>query len=133
MVTFESYEKKTIGIFPTPRNRKPVWFNAHGKYRGLLQEKHQSMVKIGNSIAAGFRKYPNAWRKYFLKTFNLGIGGDNVQHVLWRADNIDLSNSTNIAIIQCDTNNIDNNKPSKISHRLMKFALLVSYCGIRTG
>ena len=133
MVTFESYEKKTIEIFPTPRNKKPGWFNARGKYIGLLQKKHQSMVKIANSIAAGLRKYPNAWRKYFLKTFNLGIGGDSVQHVQWRANNIDLSNSTNIAIIQCDTNNIDHNKPSTISRRLMKFALLVFYCGIRTG
>lgn len=122
MFAWVSNDKKTMEIFATPRKRKPGWFNAHSEYRRLLQENNQSMTKIGNSIAAGLRKYQDAWRKHFSKTFNLGIGGYRVQHVLWRAGNIDLPNSTHIAILQCSSNNIDHKKPRTIAHRSMKVA-----------
>lgn len=44
---------------------------------------------VGDVTAAGVKRYPNVWKKYFPKSVSLGIGG-----ILWHANNIDLPNST---------------------------------------
>ena len=50
----------------------------------------------------------------------LGIGGDQVHHVLWHASNIDLPNST-----QRGTKNIDHNIPSTTGNGIMKIASVI--------
>ena len=52
------------------------------------------MVVI-DSIVAGLRCYPTVWRNFILqyKTVNLGIGGDRIENVLWRINDIVLPKS----------------------------------------
>ena len=42
---------------------------------------------MGDSVATGLNRYRSICTKYQepLKTLNCGIGGDRVQHFLWRA------------------------------------------------
>ena len=47
------------------------------------------MVVIGDSIVAGLRRYPILQDK----TVNLGIGGDRIENVLWRINDIVLPKS----------------------------------------
>lgn len=106
----------------------PGWFNIHNYQTGLLQKKGPSIIIIGNLIAACHRRYRHVWRRYFLKKINLGVGGDRVQHVLWRASNIDLLNSTQIALLQFGTNNTDRNEPSTFANIGFDFRFANLHC-----
>ena len=56
----------------------------------MKSSKNVSAVLLGYSIVAGF----NIWYKFFDEnTVNCGIGGDKIQNVLWRAENIPLPKS----------------------------------------
>ena len=72
---------------------------------------------IGDSIVAALRRYPTAWRNFTLqyKTVNLGIGGDRIENVLWRINDIVLPKSVRSVIIHCGTNNIDTSSSDEIS------------------
>ena len=50
---------------------------------------------------------------------NLGIGGDRMQHVLWRSMNIDLNPNAKYVIIHCGTNNVDKDQPRAIGKSIM--------------
>ena len=115
MATWKSHEKWTMKLFATSRSSKLGCFNR-------LQKKCSSAVIIGGSIATRLGRYPKVWKKYFLKTVSLAVGGERVQRILWRVGNTDVPNSTQIVMFQCRTNNIDHNKPSTIANRLMKIA-----------
>ena len=67
----------------------------------------------------GLRRYPNIGKKYFRRQFIL------VWHALWRAGHIDLPNSTKIVILQCSTNNTDQDRPSTIANGIMKITLFL--------
>ena len=63
---------------------------------------------LGDSIIAGLARYQNLWKKYFvsLNAINLGIRGDRVENVLWRAISLPLPSSVRNIVVQCGTNNI---------------------------
>ena len=76
----------------------------HYHQKELLRKCYASMMVIGDSTVAGLRRYPTVRRDSILpyKTINLGIGGDRVENVLWRINDIVLSIShrySNIEII----------------------------------
>ena len=74
------------------------------------------MVVI-DSIVAGLRCYPTVWRNFILqyKSVNLGIGGDRIENVLWRINDIGLRKSVRSVVILCGTNNIDTSSSDEIS------------------
>ena len=75
-----------------------------------------SAVLLGDSIIAGFLRYPNICYKFFDEnTRNCGVGGDKVQNVLWRVENIPLPQSLEYVIISCGTNNLDIDDSEKIT------------------
>ena len=80
------------------------------------------IIIIGDSIATGLRRYQHIWRNYFKDVLNLGIGGDHVENVLWRAWNISLPCTTLFVIIHCSTNDEDQSQPEDIAIGVMKIA-----------
>ena len=80
--------------------------------------KSKIAVLCGDSIVAGLSRYPSVWSKYFrpFKAINIRIGGDRLQHGLWRAEKIVLPSSVNIVVLQYGTNNIDRGSPKEISN-----------------
>ena len=72
---------------------------------------------ISDSIEAGLRRYTTVWRNFILqyKTINLGIGGDRIENVLLRINNIGLRKSVRSVIILCGTNSIDTSSTDEIS------------------
>ena len=83
-----------------------------------------SAVLLRDSIIAGFLRYPNIWYKFFDEnTINCGVGGDKVQNVLWRAENIPLPQSLEYVVISCGTNNLDTDDSEKIADGLFCIAL----------
>jgi hypothetical protein len=88
-----SYSSSTATT-PTGRDSKAGWYDNHEKHVALAQRRPNSeIILCGDSIVAGLSRYTNVWRKYFepLKSLNFGIGGDRTQHVLWRAENINIT------------------------------------------
>ena len=104
-----------------PKKRsKSGWMETHYHQKELLRKSYASVV-IGDSIVAGLRRYPTAWRDFILqyKTINLGIGGDRVENILWHINNILLPKSIR-SVIYCDTNNIDTSSSNEIGHSLQR-------------
>ena len=52
----------------------------------------------------------------------MGISGDRVENVLWKARDISLQQTTLFAIIHCGTNNVDQSKPDDTAEGVMKIA-----------
>ena len=81
---------------------------------------------IGDSIVAGLRCYQTVWRNLILqyKTVNLGTGGDQIENVLWRIDDIVLPKSIRSVVIHWGTNNIDASSSDEISVSVVTIARL---------
>ena len=79
---------------------------------------------IGDSLIAGLACYSNFWNKFFkpLNTFNCGIEGNRVQHVLWRTHDLRRFSSLRNVIILCSTNNLYQDSPEDIANGLIKIA-----------
>ena len=109
--------------YPTGRFYKDSWVTNHKDQAALIKSSRNiSAILLGDSIIAGSLRYPNIWYKFFNEnTINCGVGGDKVQNVLWRAENIPLPQSLEYVVISCGTNNLDTDDSKKIADGL--FAL----------
>ena len=62
----------------------------------------------------------NIWKYFFGNRFiNLGISGDHVENVFWRARDIPLLPSLKNVVILCGTNNINKDPPCDIVQGLI--------------
>ena len=105
-----------MSITPKPRFTKINWLSTHNEFCKKLSLENYSTLLIGDSIIAALPRYTNVWKSYFnpLNAINCGIGGDRVEHVLWRCNNLPPTLSLRNVIIMCGTNNIDYNSPDDI-------------------
>ena len=126
---------------PTARQSKTNWMNTHLKHCSRLNDKSFDTILIGDSLIAGLARYSKVWNKFFkpLNAFNCGIGGDRVEHVLWRAHDLRCFSSLRNVIILCGTNNLYHDSPEDIANGLIKIAscfkqgnnaIIVFICGI---
>ena len=79
---------------PSPRP-DDWWVNRYNEKNDLLKKGDIDLLMIGDSITHGWEGAgADVWNIYYgnRKPINLGIGGDQVRHVLWRLDNYDFSN-----------------------------------------
>ena len=108
-----------------PKKRSKIgWIETHSHQNKLLRKSYASVVVIGDSIVAGFRRYPTVWRNFILqyKTVNLGIRGDRIENVLWRINDIVLPKS------KVYTNNIDTSSSDEISVCVVTIARSIFHC-----
>ena len=101
-----------------PKKRSKIgWIETHYHQKELLRKSYASVVVIGDSIVAGLRRYPTVWRNFILqyRTVNLEIGGDRLENVFWRINDIVLPKSIRSVTIHCGTNNIDTTSSDEIS------------------
>lgn len=92
------------------------------RHAGFMQDKEDAVKKgpielvfIGDSITDGWRRDPQKqlfderWGKY--NPYNIGVGGDQTQHVLWRIKQGQLDDiSPKVAVLMIGTNNLGNNR-----------------------
>ena len=69
------------------------WLNFHYDYCSKLVKLTFETIIIGDSIVAGLSRYQNVLDKFLkpLKALNCDVGGDRIEHVLWRALNLPAS------------------------------------------
>ena len=110
---------------PAGRDNKAGWYGMHEKHEAMAKRGTLEYILCGDSIIAGLSRYIGVWRKYFspLNALNLGIGGDRTQHVLWRAENLEISPSVKYVVLHCGTNNIDRDTASCIANGILSVAV----------
>lgn len=95
-------------VNPTPR-KDGWWTSRHDAMNARVAQGDVGVVFIGDSITQGWEgEGKDAWQKHFgdLKAVNLGIGGDQTQHVLWRMRNGNLKGiQPKVAVVMIGTNN----------------------------
>lgn len=100
------------GVVPAEKDR-----NRHENFmvrkERLMKEGSTQLVFIGDSITDGWRNgdQRDIYEDYFGKyhPYNIGISGDQTQHVLWRIEHGELDGiSPKVAVIMIGTNNLGN-------------------------
>ena len=101
---------------PLSQSYNTNWLNLHNKHCNDISNSNYLTLFIGDSLIVGLSDYPNIWRRYFkpLNAINCGIGGDRIQNVLWRSNNLPSSPSFQNAVILCGTNNIQQDSSEDI-------------------
>ena len=92
------------------------WFQMHGEHCFLLNNKSFKSIFTEDSLMAGLLCYYKIWNNFFkpIDTLNCGIGGDNVQNVLWLVQNLLTYSSLKNATILCGSNNLQQDSPEDI-------------------
>jgi lysophospholipase L1-like esterase len=96
-------------VRPVPRDMK-WWVDRENHLNeAVKQNSDAQLLFIGDSITQGWEGGgKKVWEKYYGKrhAVNLGIGGDQTQHVLWRLDHGNLEGlSPKLAVVMIGTNN----------------------------
>ncbi|MDT8389534.1 MAG: GDSL-type esterase/lipase family protein [Lentisphaeria bacterium] len=88
------------------------WLSQHREFLRLAEDKRIPLLFLGDSITQGWSGAgKKAWDAAFapLGGVNFGIGGDEVQHVLWRVLNGEVDGlSPALVVLLIGTNNIGN-------------------------
>ena len=100
-----------MATIPSVRFSKANWLNFHRHHCSSLIT--NVLKKEQDLIAAGLSRYRIVWKKYLgpLKTLNCGIGGDSIQSILWRAQNL----SSLKKVIFSGTNNLFQDSPEEVA------------------
>ena len=114
-----------MSIAPLPRFSNVSRVNSHNKHCHIMTIRSYSTFLIGDSIIASLSCYSNIWSRYFkpLNAINCGIGGDRVQSILWRCQNLPSSPHLQNAVIMCGTNNIQHNSVEDIVDGIVEIAV----------
>jgi beta-glucosidase len=99
---------------------KPIvwWQQRHAAMNARVKQGNVDLIFIGDSITQAWEGAKEVWGKYYGKrnAVNLGIGGDQTQHVLWRLDHGNIDGiSPKLAVLMIGTNNAHGNSSEQIA------------------
>ena len=80
---------------------KKDWYSQHlANNKNLTILKPKTLI-IGDSLVSGLSRFADVWERHFapLQAVNLGIGGDRIQHVLWRLQQSILPVQAQISVV----------------------------------
>jgi lysophospholipase L1-like esterase len=123
-VTTDAAQPGAVVVAPQPASVTPVprqgqWMRRHESMNNRVKQGDVDLLFIGDSITQGWEGAgKEVWKIYYDKrnTVNLGISGDQTQHVLWRLENGNIEGiSPKLAVIMIGTNNASaKHKPDDI-------------------
>ena len=109
---------KSDPVAPVPRPDQKGWMERHEAMNARVKQGNVDLIFIGDSITQGWEgKGKEVWQKFYGKrnAVNLGISGDQTQHVLWRLDHGNIDGiSPKLAVVMIGTNNSSRSEPAKI-------------------
>jgi beta-glucosidase len=113
--TVDAPQAVTAAVAPQPVSVIPVsrpdknWQKRHKAMNERVKQGNVDLLLIGDSITHGWENAgKEVWNKYYKDrhAVNLGIGGDQTQHVLWRLENGNIDGiSPKLAMLMIGTNN----------------------------
>jgi len=98
---------------------------SHESFVAIAKKGEAQVVFIGDSITAGWNGQKALFEKEYgqYKAANFGIGGDQVQHVLWRVENGEFEGiKPKAVVLMIGTNNVGNpaHTPELIANGIKK-------------
>ena len=109
-----------VGSIPSEKFYDNNWLKIHHNH--CFQVKHENInsMETGHTIVVGLTRYTNIWKNLFDNRFiSLGISGDRVENVLWRARDISFVPSLK---------NVSPVIPfSVVQVKLIKISLMISF------
>lgn len=103
---------------PVPR-KDAWWIQRHEAMNARVAKGNVDLIFIGDSITQGWEgNGKQVWDEFYGKrnAVNLGIGGDQTQHVLWRLVNGNIKGiSPKLAVVMIGTNNVHAFQPEEIA------------------
>ena len=117
LIAAQSVVTSGIDHSPPPANpavapvaRPGAWIKLHEAHVATAGRGGVDLLFLGDSITALWdRTAPGIWSRYYAprKAANFGIGGDHIQHLLWRLDHGELEGITpKVVVLMIGTNNI---------------------------
>lgn len=107
--------KPHAAIAPMPRDMD-WWVKRNDAMNARIKQGKVDLLFIGDSITQGWEGAgKEVWEKFYAprNAVNLGIGGDQTQHVLWRLDHGNLDGiKPKVAVVMIGTNNSGSNMPA---------------------
>src|SRR4051794_13310262 len=106
-----------------PKTGNARFFELHESFLKRGKEGPVGVLFLGDSITEGWGKAKDVWEKYYGKyqPANFGIGGDRVEHVLWRIENGELEGiQPKVTVIMIGTNNTSANTAPEIAAGIRK-------------
>jgi beta-glucosidase len=101
---------------PAPRD-DASWMPRHKSMNERVKQGNVDLLMIGDSITHGWENSgKGVWDKYYAKrnAVNLGISGDQTQHVLWRLEHGNIDGiQPKLAVLMIGTNNAAASSNSK--------------------
>ncbi|NBX35151.1 GDSL family lipase, partial [bacterium] len=96
------------------------FIKSHESFVALAKKGEAQVVFLGDSITAGWNGQKDLFEKEYAqyKAANFGIGGDRVQHVLWRVENGEFEGiKPKAVVLMIGTNNSGTaeNSPEQIA------------------
>jgi beta-glucosidase len=91
----------------TPAPRDGAWMKRHESFNERAKQGDVDLIFLGDSITQGWSDN-DVWQKHYgkRKAFNIGIGGDRTQHVLWRLDHGNVDGlKPKLVVLMIGTNN----------------------------
>jgi len=111
-------KQRPAAAVPAPRN-DAGWKKRQESINARVKQGNLDLIFIGDSITHGWEGGgKKVWDEFYGKrnAVNLGIGGDQTQHVLWRLQNGNLDGiSPKLAVVMIGTNNTGGQKPEEIA------------------
>lgn len=104
----EKAPRQSAAVTPQAR-AESWWLERHQRINARAKKGDIDLIWVGDSITQGWETVgKEVWKKYYgsRKAANLGISGDQTQHVLWRLEHGNVEGvSPKIAVIMIGTNN----------------------------
>lgn len=106
-VVFAAPARDNPAIVPAHRNND--WTMRYLAINDRVRQGNADLIFIGDSITQGWEgSGKEVWQKYYgsRRAANIGISGDQTQHVLWRLEHGNIDGiSPKVAVIMIGTNN----------------------------
>ncbi|MCE9554783.1 MAG: GDSL family lipase [Planctomycetes bacterium] len=103
----------------TPVPRDGWWTARHNAMNNRVKQGNVDLLLIGDSITQGWEgPGRKVWEEFYSKrnAVNLGISGDQTQHVLWRLDHGNIDGiKPKLAVLMIGTNNSGGNTSQEIA------------------
>lgn len=112
-----SNSSENSAIMPVSRFEEE-WIERHNQFNERVKQGNVDLIFVGDSITHAWESEgKEVWAQYYEKrnAVNLGIGGDQTQHVLWRLDNGNIDGiNPKLAVLMIGTNNVSANTAEEI-------------------
>lgn len=116
---------------PRARSNQSWWMNRHEAIVDRVKRGRDDieLLMIGDSITQGWEgKGKDVWARYYAprNAANLGIGGDQTQHVLWRLEHGEIDGvHPKAAVIMIGTNNLGGHSNDEIVAGVQKIVCVL--------